>query len=59
MLEMLTCIKPWYKETTSGERIVQCLKGLQRPPLPEKVSKECKNFLEKCFEADHNRRVKL
>ena len=59
VVEMLTCIKPWYKETMSGERIVQNLKGLGRPPLPEKVSKECKGFLEKCFEVDHNRRTPL
>lgn len=59
VVEMLTCIRPWFKETTSGEQIVESLRRGARPPLPEKVSKAGRDFMEKCFEADHNRRISV
>ena len=45
VLEMLTCIKPWFQETMDAKMIINNLKNSKYQFLPDKLSFNCKNFL--------------
>lgn len=51
VIEMLTSKPPWYEFGKDAKTIMNVIKGCNKPPdYPDKISKECKDFLDYCFE---------
>jgi hypothetical protein len=50
---MLTSKPPWSEYGKKARTIMQVIKNSTAPPkYPDKISKECKDFLDYCFERD-------
>ena len=57
VIEMLTSKPPWIEHGRDSKVIMNAIKNSVKPPTyPEKISKECKEFLDYCFEQDHLKR---
>ncbi|PWZ02484.1 Pkinase-domain-containing protein [Testicularia cyperi] len=54
VVEMISGTHPW-AELNQMQALFQIGMG-RKPSLPDEISNECKDFLEKTFELDHNRR---
>lgn len=50
---MLTSKPPWIEYGKDAKTIMNVIKNTKAPPkYPENISKECKEFLDYCFEMD-------
>ena len=53
VIEMLKAVPPWYEYGKDSKTIMNIIKTTTKPPpFPENISKECKDFLDYCFELD-------
>ena len=53
VIEMLTSKPPWIEYGKDSKTIMNVIKNTKTPPkYPENISKECKEFLDYCFEID-------
>ena len=51
VIEMLTSKPPWSEFGKKASTIMEVIKNAKAPPkYPEKISKECKDFLDYCFD---------
>jgi len=51
VIEMLTSKPPWYEHGKDAKKIMNIIKDSKEPPkYPQNLSKECKDFLDYCFE---------
>lgn len=58
VIEMLTSKPPWSEFGKDAKVIMDVIKNSQNPPrYPESISKECKDFLDYCFEMDQSKRA--
>jgi serine/threonine protein kinase len=57
VIEMLTSKPPWIEYGKDAKTIMEVIKTCARPPrYPDKISKECKDFLDYCFDQDQSKR---
>lgn len=53
VVEMLSSQPPWSELGNDARVIMNAIKTTDKPPkYPENISKECKSFLDYCFERD-------
>jgi serine/threonine protein kinase len=53
IIEMLTSKPPWNEYGKKAQRIMEVIRTATHPPkYPDKISKECRDFLDYCFERD-------
>lgn len=53
VIEMLSSQPPWSELGRDSRVILNAIKNSRGPPkYPENISKECKSFLDYCFERD-------
>jgi serine/threonine protein kinase len=51
VIEMLTSKPPWHEHGRDSKVIMEIIKNTKMPPkYPDGISKECKDFLDYCFE---------
>ncbi|CDW84848.1 mitogen-activated protein kinase kinase kinase 3-like [Stylonychia lemnae] len=57
VIEMLTSKPPWIEYGKDAKTIMDLIKTHGKPPkYPDNISKECKGFLDYCFEQDQTKR---
>jgi serine/threonine protein kinase len=58
VIEMLTSRPPWSEYGKDSNTIMTTIKNTSKPPrYPENITKDCKEFLDYCFEPDQTKRA--